>query len=124
MVVAFWIFHFTYVLLQSISSLSSFIRTMTSRPDVQEKAREELDRVVGPDRLPTFSDRPNLPYIDAVLRETIRLFPVLPTCEPFQSHTPWFPSSTIDLVYRNPVEDDVYNGYHIPKGTTLLVNVW
>ena len=27
-------------------------------------------------------------------------------------------------VYRNPVEDDVYNGYHIPKGTTLLVNVW
>ncbi|KAJ3490047.1 hypothetical protein NLI96_g1725 [Meripilus lineatus] len=90
----------------SISSLSSFIRTMTTRPDVQKKAQEELDRVVGHDRLPTLADRPNLPYVDAVLRETIRCFPVLPT------------------FYRNPVEDDVYNGYHIPKGTTLLVNVW
>ena len=96
---------------------------MVSRSDIQEKAQEELDRVIGHDRLPTFSDRPNLPYIDAVLRETIRCFPVLPTCALLSLLYPSL-SLTTSLVYRNPVEDDVYNGYHIPKGTTLLVNVW
>ncbi len=96
---------------------------MVSRSDVQQKAQEELDRVIGHDRLPTYSDRPNLPYVDAVLRETIRCFPVLPTCA---SMSPSYPSLSLMMlvVYRNPVEDDVYNGYHIPKGTTLLVNVW
>ncbi len=46
---------------------------MTLYPDIQRKAQEELDRVVGSDRLPTFSDRKNLPYVDALVREAIRL---------------------------------------------------
>lgn len=51
---------------------------MTLYPDIQRKAQEELDRVVGSDRLPTFSDRKNLPYVDALVREAIRWHPVVP----------------------------------------------
>lgn len=41
-------------------------------PDVQRRAHEELDRVIGRDSLPTFDDLPNLPYISAILAETLR----------------------------------------------------
>lgn len=41
-------------------------------PQVQAKAQEELDRVVGRDRLPLWDDRPNLPYIRGVVEETLR----------------------------------------------------
>ena len=40
--------------------------------EVQMKAQKELDTVVGQDRLPEFSDRPSLPYINAILKEVIR----------------------------------------------------
>jgi cytochrome P450 len=53
---------------------------MLLHPEVQAKAQAEIDRVVGKDRLPDFDDRPALPYLDAVLRETLRWFPVLPLC--------------------------------------------
>jgi len=42
---------------------------MTAFPEVQKKAQEELDRVVGSDRLPTLEDLENLPYVDALLKE-------------------------------------------------------
>lgn len=51
---------------------------MVLYPDVQKKAREEIDRVVGPNRLPTFSDRKNLPYIEALIKEVHRWNPVAP----------------------------------------------
>lgn len=41
-------------------------------PHAQAKAQEELDRVVGKDRLPLWEDRPNLPYIRGVVEETLR----------------------------------------------------
>ena len=51
---------------------------MTLYPDIQRKAQEEIDKVVGKDRLPTFADRENLPYVDAVINEVLRLNPVAP----------------------------------------------
>ncbi|KAG5653174.1 hypothetical protein H0H81_001891 [Sphagnurus paluster] len=54
------------------SSLSIFILAMILYPDFQTRAQEELDRVVGVDRLPEFSDRPSLPYLEYVLHETLR----------------------------------------------------
>ncbi|KAI6042049.1 cytochrome P450 [Pisolithus marmoratus] len=60
------------------STMLVFLLAMVLHPDVQRKAQEEIDRVVGVDRLPDFSDRPNLPYIEAVLLETIRWVPVGP----------------------------------------------
>lgn len=41
-------------------------------PDVQAKAQEEIDAVIGNERLPNWEDRPNLPYIRGVVEETLR----------------------------------------------------
>ena len=51
---------------------------MTLFPDLQSKAQEEIDRVVGNDRLPALADRGNLPYISALQSEVYRWRPVLP----------------------------------------------
>lgn len=45
---------------------------MVLNPEIQRCAQEELDRIVGYDRLPNFGDRPNLPYVEAILKESIR----------------------------------------------------
>ena len=55
-----------------------FLLAMVLYPDVQKCAQAEIDSVIGRDRLPTFEDRESLPYIDAVLRETLRWEPVVP----------------------------------------------
>ncbi|KAI6101322.1 cytochrome P450 [Pisolithus sp. B1] len=86
---------------------SLFLLAMVLYPDVQKKAQEEIDRVVGTDRLPDFDDRPNLPYIEAVTLETLRWLPVVPLGIPHMTTT-----------------DDVYKGMHIPRGATIVPNVW
>ncbi|EAU32059.1 conserved hypothetical protein [Aspergillus terreus NIH2624] len=91
----------------TVSALSCFFLAMTLYPDVQRKAQEELDRVLGPNRLPTFEDRDNLPYIEALVKETLRWHPVAPTGIPHLC-----------------TEDDLYNGYLIPKGALILPNIW
>ena len=52
--------------------MKSFFVAMLLYPDIQEKAQEELDSVIGRDRLPTFEDRPMLPFVDAVCKEALR----------------------------------------------------
>ena len=52
---------------------------MTLFPEVMKKAQAEIDAVVGNDRLPDFSDRENLPYIDALSKEVFRWHAVAPT---------------------------------------------
>jgi cytochrome P450 len=47
-------------------------------PDMQKRAQEELDAVTGRERLPTFEDRPRLPFLDAVCMEVLRWRPVAP----------------------------------------------
>jgi cytochrome P450 len=58
------------------ATLNSFILGVTVFPQAMEGAHEELDRVVGPNRLPTFEDEENLPYIRAMVKETLRWRPV------------------------------------------------
>ena len=60
------------MIVQTVSTLTSFVLVMLLYPEVQMKAQKELDVVVGRDRLPEFSDRPSLPYINAILKEVIR----------------------------------------------------
>lgn len=62
----------------TVSSVYSFFLAMTLYPDVQKKAQAEIDAVVGPDRLPSFSDRASLPYIEALAKEILRWNAVLP----------------------------------------------
>ncbi|KLO17679.1 cytochrome P450 [Schizopora paradoxa] len=62
----------------SSASTSAFILAMVNYPEVQEKARVEINAVVGADRLPTVSDKDALPYVYAVYRETLRWHTVVP----------------------------------------------
>ncbi|KAF9230214.1 cytochrome P450, partial [Melanogaster broomeanus] len=91
----------------SSSALTTFLLAMVLNPEVQEKAHAQINAVVGKDRLPTLDDRSSLTYIDAIMRETLRWNPVTPLSIPHAA-----------------VNDDIYDGYHIPKGATVIPNVW
>lgn len=79
---------------------------MTLYPRVLKKAQAELDAIVGTKRLPTFSDRPNLPYLEALFTELLRW------------HCP------APMTLRCTRSDDTYEGYIIPKGSYVVVNIW
>ncbi|KAG5352963.1 hypothetical protein C0989_011606 [Termitomyces sp. Mn162] len=56
----------------TVAALSAFMLLMLLYPDVQKRARDELDSVVGNKRLPNFDDRPSLPYLEATMKEVMR----------------------------------------------------
>lgn len=58
--------------MKTVSAIGTFFLVMLLNPDVQKKAQDELDRVVGNDRLPAFEDESSLPYISAVVKEIMR----------------------------------------------------
>ncbi|KAJ3553129.1 hypothetical protein NM688_g3785 [Phlebia brevispora] len=62
----------------TVSALGTFLLAMVLHPEVQRKAQAEIDRVIGHDRLPTFEDEQDLPYITAVMREVLRWRPIAP----------------------------------------------
>lgn len=64
---------------QTVSALYTFYLVMALFPDIQSKAQEEIDRVVGNDRLPVLADRDSLPYVNALQSEIHRWGPVGPT---------------------------------------------
>ncbi|KAF2774165.1 cytochrome p450 monooxygenase [Teratosphaeria nubilosa] len=84
-----------------------FVEAMMCFPEAQKKAQEEIDRVVGSDRLPTIDDYPDLPYIRCVIKETLR----------------WMPPVILGVPHR-VTKDDEYMGWKIPKDATVLNNVW
>jgi cytochrome P450 len=61
-----------------VTAIASVFLALTLYPDVQKRAQQELDSVLGRDRLPTFEDRPRLPYIDALCKEVLRWHMVIP----------------------------------------------
>lgn len=67
--------------MQTSASLDVFLLAMVLFPEAQRRAQREIDGVVGPNRLPGFSDRPSLPFVEAVLRETLRWHPAVPLGE-------------------------------------------
>ena len=66
-------------IIKTASSVYSFFLALVLFPQVQRRAQAELDVVVGRDRLPTFDDRPRLPYIEALCKELMRWQMVTPT---------------------------------------------
>jgi len=64
---------------QTVSAIYAFFLAITMFPEAARKAQAELDSVTGHDRLPTFSDRPSLPYINALVSEVLRWHTVVPT---------------------------------------------
>ena len=74
---------------------------MAKYPEVQRKAQEEIDRVVGRDRMPTFADRDHLPYIVACVREALRWRTAAPLGLPHQSTEVRLPRFLGDSVLRS-----------------------
>ncbi|XP_012873428.1 PREDICTED: cytochrome P450 1B1 [Dipodomys ordii] len=80
---------------------------LTRYPDVQARVQEEVDLVVGRDRLPGMGDQPNLPYVMAFIYETMR----------FSSFVP------ITIPHATTANTSIL-GYYIPKNTVIFVNQW
>ncbi|KAF7329985.1 O-methylsterigmatocystin oxidoreductase [Mycena kentingensis (nom. inval.)] len=97
----------------SSAVLGAFFLIMLLFPEAHDKAQAEIDAVVGagagasPHRLPTFADRERLPYVEALMKELLRWHPVGRLCIPHRA-----------------LEDDIYNGYLIPKGSIVLPHMW
>ncbi|XP_034085739.1 cytochrome P450 2J6-like isoform X2 [Gymnodraco acuticeps] len=72
-------------------------------PDIQEKVKAEIDRVIGHNRQPSMADRPNLPYTEAVIHEIMRMGNIVPLNG-----------------LRMAAKDTTLGDYFIPKGTTLM----
>ncbi|XP_015571012.2 cytochrome P450 93A2 [Ricinus communis] len=79
---------------------------LINHPNIFKKAREEIDSVVGKNRLIKELDIQSLPYLQAIIKETLRLHPSGP------------------LFTRESSQDCNIGGYQIPAKTRLIVNVW
>ena len=64
---------------QTAITLISCVLAMLHHPDVLHQAQNQLDEVIGRERIPTFEDKDNLPYVQAIVRETLRWRPAVPT---------------------------------------------
>ncbi|KXN92569.1 O-methylsterigmatocystin oxidoreductase [Leucoagaricus sp. SymC.cos] len=91
----------------TVSSIYAFFKAMALYPEVAAAAQAEIDAVVGSDRLPSFADREDLPYINALILEVLRWHTVGPTGIPHAVK-----------------EDNIHNGYLIPKGALVITNIW
>ncbi|RIB25761.1 cytochrome P450 [Gigaspora rosea] len=87
------------------SSLTWITAALANNPEVQYKAHQELDKIIGHSRLPSASDEPNLHYIRAIIKEGQRY------CGPIYLGVPHYIE-----------EDDEYNGYHIPANSVVILN--
>jgi cytochrome P450 len=101
---------------------------MILNPSIQKKAQEELDSVIGSSRLPTIQDRANLPFLRAIVAEVYRFCPAAPLGK-LNQLAPRLCSDDIYISVKPGVphvltQDDVYEGYFIPKGTWILPNMW
>ncbi|KAI0299715.1 cytochrome P450 [Multifurca ochricompacta] len=91
----------------TVSVQYTFFLAMTLFPEIQRKAHNEIDRVIGNDRLPCLADRDNLPYVCAIQDEIYR----------------WRPVGSVGVPHKTTAAD-TYGGYHIPKGSIILPNIW
>ena len=80
---------------------------MTLYPEIQRRAQKEVDEVIGTERIPILSDRGSLPYVEAIVLELLRWLPITPLNVPHASS-----------------EEDVFEGFYIPKGSVIMVNQW
>ncbi|KAL1190853.1 Cytochrome P450 76C4 [Cardamine amara subsp. amara] len=91
----------------STNTIEFAMAELMSNPELIKRAQQELDEVVGKDNIVEESHITKLPYILAIMKETLRLHPTLPL-----------------LVPHRPAETAVVGGYTIPKDTKIFVNVW
>lgn len=89
------------------STTLTFIFAMCAFPEVQKKAHACIEQAVG-GRLPDWEDEPSLAYVRACVEETLR----------------WRTVTILGGIPHAPIQDDVYRGYLIPRGTWITGNMW
>lgn len=94
-------------IMKTHTSVLVFLIGVMQNPAAQKKAQDELDEVIGRDRMPTLEDRAQLPYVDAIIKEIMRWRPAFPLGIP-----------------RRVDKDDEYAGYCIPADSIIIPNVW
>ncbi|KAJ7923835.1 cytochrome P450 [Mycena leptocephala] len=95
------------------AQLEAFFLAMSLYPEVQAAAQEELDRVVGNDRLPDISDRAQLTYIDALCKEVFRWHVAAPIGVPHRTREDY-------IYYREGAAEPLL----IPKDSLVVPNLW
>ena len=90
------------------NTLYGFVQAMVLFPDVQQKAQEEIDRVVGHERMPNMDDEPKMRYIRGCVNESLR----------------WMPTAIIGSIPHALTQDDEHMGYHLPKGAGVVSNIY
>ncbi|KZT05767.1 cytochrome P450 [Laetiporus sulphureus 93-53] len=90
------------VKMAAASIFSTFFVAMLQYPNVLKKAQQEIDTVIGTDRIPRVEDRDGLPYVNALVSEVYR----------------WHPPVPLGMPHRL-TKDDVHAGYFLPKGTIV-----
>ncbi|XP_077233176.1 cytochrome P450 CYP82D47-like [Tasmannia lanceolata] len=88
-------------------TLAWALSLLLNNPHVLKKAQDELDIHVGKDRNVDESDINNLVYLQAIIKETMRLYPAAPLSVP-----------------HSAIEDCQVDGFHVPAGTRIMVNLW
>jgi cytochrome P450 len=91
----------------SAITLEWALTELIRHPKIIKKAQEELDKVVGRNRQVLESDLPNLPYLQAIIKENFRLHPAIP----------------LGVPHRNNTDAQILK-YKIPANTNLFVNLW
>ncbi|KAH0712132.1 hypothetical protein KY289_008091 [Solanum tuberosum] len=91
----------------SAATIEWAFQELLRKPNIIDKAQQELDRVIGKERWVEEDDFSELPYIDVIIKETFRLHPLAALLPPHYS-----------------IEDCNVACYDKPKGTTVFVNAW
>lgn len=87
------------------STLHGFVKAMILFPEVQKRAHKDIDRIVGPDRMPNMDDEPKLQYIRSCVKESLR----------------WMPTTILGVPHALTQEDE-YMGYRLPRGAVVIAN--
>ncbi|KAF7354037.1 Cytochrome P450 [Mycena venus] len=95
------------------AQIEAFFLAMSLYPDVQRAAQDELDRVIGTDRLPDLSDRAQLPYVNALCKEILRWHVATPISIPHRTRE--------DFIYSR---DGDLEPLLIPKNSLIMTNIW
>lgn len=91
----------------SSNTIELAMAELMNKPEMMEKAQQEIDSIVGNDNTVEESHLQKLHYLNAIMKEVFRLHPALPL-----------------LVPHSPSESCIIGGYTIPKGARVFVNVW
>jgi hypothetical protein len=104
----------------------SFILLLSLNPESAQRAQAEMDTVIGRERIPELRDRDDLPYMEAVLQEVMRMCPVVPLGMLIYSMKVSDEVLTISLqgLSHLTTEEIEFRGYRIPKGASIDANIW